>query len=279
MIQGKLLTKKAVGIIEKKLRNERLTQQDSNYLSRFVRPKLREMALINSEYLLGKLDYNPKARSIENRIKKIVLGSVKDVDAIIICGSAIQTNYRDYNDIDVIIATNRVIAKSIKEKNKLINKIEEEGKKQGLTLDVQIYAKHSIVSQYSYSPSLISQLEDSKVIYGNLKIPSKIKLSRLDLKMKLDWSEIFDESSGKDIYFALRNAILVLLLMNKKVDNYQLNNNLVNTLGPDLVSRLKNNQASKEERKLALAYLKLLTNYLEMELNKTKWENIKIENH
>jgi hypothetical protein len=51
------------------------------------------------------------------------------------------------------------------------------------------------------------------------------------------------------------------------------------SLGLDLVSRLKNDQASKDERKLALAYLKLLTNYLEAELNKAKWENIRIENH
>ena len=51
MIKNKILTEKANEIINKKLRNKKLTQQDSNYLSRFVRPKLRDMASINAEVL------------------------------------------------------------------------------------------------------------------------------------------------------------------------------------------------------------------------------------
>ena len=45
MPQNKLLTNKALKVMAKKLQNKRLTQQDSNYLSRFVRPKLRAMVL------------------------------------------------------------------------------------------------------------------------------------------------------------------------------------------------------------------------------------------
>ena len=53
-----LLTPRELGVIAKKLRNEKLTQQDSNYLSRFVRPKLREASLLDAKGLLNILEYN-----------------------------------------------------------------------------------------------------------------------------------------------------------------------------------------------------------------------------
>jgi len=279
MIENKILTDKAIEVINKKLRGERINQQDSNYLSRFVRPKLRDIASINAESLLQKLEYNPRARAIERKIKKLILKNVPNVDSIIICGSAIQTNYKEYNDIDLIIATKEILTKSLKNKNELIKKIREMSKKENLNLDIQIYSKNSILSQYQHNPSLIYQLKDSKAIYGKLKIPNKIRLSNLDLKMKLDWSEGFDIHSGtNEIYYAIRNAFLVLLLMNKRIDNYQLKQNLVNAFGSDFLNKLKNNKASKIEIKLALNYLNSLIKYLESELNNKKWGKIEIEN-
>ena len=279
-LKNKILTEKAIGIINKRLENKKLTQQDSNYLSRFIRPKLREMASINAEVLLKKLEYNPGALSIERRIKNIILKNIPKVNLIIICGSAIQTNYKEYNDIDIIVATKHILTKSLKEKNKLIENIREIGKKQSLNLDIQIYARDSILSQYPHNPLLIYQLKDSKVIYGKLEIPHQIELSNLDLKMKLDWSEgLYSYSDASEIYYAIRNAMLVLMLINKQIDNYQLRNNLISILGGDLIARLKKNQASKSEKKLALNYLNLLTKYLETELNNPKWEKIELESH
>ena len=72
--------------------------------------------------------------------------------------------------------------------------------------------------------------------------------------------------------------MLILLLMNKKVDNYKLKINLSNLLGDDLISKLRNNQASKLEKKLVLSCLNLFINYLEVELKNPKWEKIEIEN-
>jgi len=274
MIKNTILTEKAIEVINKKLKGKSLTQQDSNYLSRFVRPKLKDILSINAENLLKKLEYNPKALSIERKIKKIMLKEIQDIEAIIVCGSAIQTNYKKYNDIDIIIAI-----KTSQKDNSLKDKIIEEGKKENLNLDVQIYARSSILAQYPSNPSLIYQLKDSKVIYGKLNIPNKIRLSSLDLKMKLDWSEDLDMNSNADeIYLAIRNALLVSLLINKQVDNYQLKQNLISFLGQDLLNKLKNNQASKIEKKLSLNYLNTLTNYLEKELSKPKWEKIVIEN-
>lgn len=277
MIKSKILTRKAIEVMNKRLDNKRLTQQDSNYLSRFIRPKLRSMASINAEALLKKLEYSPKALSIERKIIDIILKNIPKVDSIIVCGSAVQTNYKEYNDIDIIVATKNVLTKSLRKKNEMIEKVKEIGKKGNLNLDIQIYAKNSILSQYSYSPALIYQLKDSKLIYGKLKITKKIKLSSLDLKMKLDWSEGLDiHSEASGIYYAIRNAMLVLLLMNKKIDNEQLRQNLVSVLGPDLLLKLKSGQESKAEKKLALNYLNLLVKYLESELNKPKWEKIEI---
>mgnify|MGYP001601456076 FL=1 len=279
MIKNKILTEKAMGIINKRLENKKLTQQDSNYLSRFIRPKLRDIVSINAEALLRKLEYNPQALSIEKKIKDIILKNVPKVNSIVVCGSAIQTNYKEYNDIDIIVATNNILTRSLKEKNKLIEKIGEIGKKESLNLDVQIYARNSILSQYPHNPSLIYQLKDSKVIYGKLKIPTKVNLSNLDLKMKLDWSEgLHSYSDASEIYYAIRNAMLVLMLINKKIDNYQLRNNLISILGHDLIIRLRKNHASKAEKKLALSYLNLLIKYLETELNNPKWEKIELEN-
>lgn len=275
MIKNSILTEKAIETINKKLNGKKLSQQDSNYLSRFVRPKLRDMLSIDAALLLKKLEYNPKALHIERKIKQIILKNIPKIDSIIICGSAIQTNYKEYRDIDVIIATKKVLPK--KEKAEIIKRIQVAGKKHSLNLDIQIYAKSPILAQYSHNPSLLYQLKDSKIIYGKLNIPNKIKLSNLDLKMKLDWSEGLDiYSTANEIYYALRNAMLVLLLMNKKIDNYQLKENLINALGPDLLSKLIDNNASKTEKKLALHYLNLLTNYLENELNKPKWEKIEL---
>ena len=220
-----ILTEREEEIINKKIKSISLTQNESNILSKYIRPKLREMSIINSKELLKKLEYNQKARSIESRIKKLVLDNVSKVDSIIVCGSAVQSNYKEYNDIDVIILTKNSI--KIQNKKEIIKKIEDYGKKENLFLDIQIYEKNSVLSQYSHNPSLIYQLKDSKVIYGKLNIPKRVSLHNLDLKMKLDWSEGLDiYSSPKEIYLALRNAMLVLLLINKKVDNMELKNTI-----------------------------------------------------
>lgn len=272
----KILTAREREIINKKIKGYSMTQNESNILSKFVRPKLKEINQIDSDALLRKLEYNQKAKSIENEIKKIILKNVPQVDSIIICGSAIQNNYKEYNDIDVIVATKKIIANK-KKIREIIKKVEMAGREESLNLDVQIYAKKLILFKYSHNPSLIYQLKDSKTIYGKLKRYEKVNLTGLDLRMKLDWSEGLDINSGADeIYYAVRNAMLVLLLMNKKIDNHKLRENLINVFGYDLLAKLRSNKASKLEKKLALNYLNLMVNYLETELKKPKWEKIEI---
>ena len=105
MQNNQILTVREREVINKKLNNLRLNQQDSNYLSRFVRPKLKKIKQLDADYLLNRLNYNPKSLSIDKKIKNIILKNLKQVQAIILYGSIIQTGYQDYNDIDVLIIT------------------------------------------------------------------------------------------------------------------------------------------------------------------------------
>ena len=108
-MENRILTPRELEVINKKLKNEKITQLDSNILTRSIRPKLKEIITINANYLLERLSYNPKNRAIENQIKKIILNNIVQVEAIILIGSAIQTSYNNYNDIDIIIITKNKI--------------------------------------------------------------------------------------------------------------------------------------------------------------------------
>ena len=275
MVKYSILTEREKEIINKKLRGLSLTQNESNILSKSVRNKLREICKINARALLDKLEYNQIAKSIEKKIKKLVLGNMKDVKAVLIYGSAIQTNYKYYNDIDIFIITNKKTWNSIGDKYDLIIKLTDLAKKIDLDLDIQIIDLNSFHYEYSHSPSLIYQLKDSKIIYGKIKIPSKAELSKLDLRMKLDWSDIDDEDSkGKEIYQALRNVILVRLLLNKIVDNGLLREEVNKELGDGIVNKLKNNEASKSEKRWVLKYIKHLAEKTDEEIKSVKWEKI-----
>jgi len=114
MIKQSILTKTEKKVIQKKLNNERMTKQDSYYLSVSIRPKLREMSLMNPKELLVKMKYNQKAVSIEKKVKNRILKKIKNTKAIILYGSVVQTNYSEYKDIDILIITKNKIGKDQK---------------------------------------------------------------------------------------------------------------------------------------------------------------------
>ena len=272
-----ILTRKELEVINKKLTGKKLSQQDSNYLSRFVRPKLKEIQGIDAKLLLDKLEYNQKIFSIEKRIKKIILKKVKDVEAIVIYGSTIQTNYKDYNDVDVLIIVRRKFWEKLSEKYRRILEIKKQAEKYSINLDLEVYNKKEFYEAYPSSPSLIYQLKDKKVIYGKLKLPERIDLRNINLQMKLDWSDIEDiEPKGVDIYKALRNVILVSLLLNKIIDNEKLKESLNKEIGENLIQKLRNNEQSKIEEKLALVYLRELSKKLRERWGGELWGKIEL---
>ena len=280
MIKESILTKRELEVIRKKLQNKRLNQQDSNYLSKYVRKKLRKISEIEPEYLLKRLEYNQKAISIENKIKKIILKELMKVEAIVLYGSAIQTSFNRYNDIDVLVLTKTKKWNTLNEKYKIISRLEKDAKKEYLKLDIQIIEKKAFYYQYPTNISLIYQLKDHKVIYGKIKLPDKLEISKINLRMKTDWSEIVDENSeGNEIYHAIRNILLVRLLLKKTINNYLLQKELINQIGINLLNRLKENEASKIEKFVALNYLKKLVDITNKEILESKWEKIILSNH
>lgn len=273
-MENTIITRREMNVINKKFNNHRLSQLDSNVLTRSIRPKLRQIMEIDAGNLLKRLDYNVNSIHIEEKIRKAVMGNVNNVVAIIVIGSAVQTSYRAYNDIDVIVVTKNKIWGNESERNKIIDNMEKIGKKEEIKLDIQIISKKALLGQYPTNPSLIYQLKDCKIILGDIKIPNKINMPKLYLKMKLDWSDPYEGIKGREIYECIRNTWLVRLLMSKVVDNYRLSGVLANDLGNYLLERLKNNKESLIERKFALSYLNSLIKETENKLKEAKWEKI-----
>lgn len=273
----KILTEKEMKIIEKKLSNKKLSQIERNRLSRSIRPKLREMSLIDSKNILQKVNYNQKAMSIENKIKDIIKKNINELDSIIIYGSAIQTNYNKYNDIDIIVVTKSKIYNNEVDKYKKIKKIKDILKDNSIISDIEIISKNNLIKSYKNSPTLIYELKDSKIIYGKIKMPNEIEIYNIDLHMKLDWSKIPNvKPSGKEIYNALRNTVLVRLLLNKIVDNSKLKESLYDELGKNLIERLRNNEQSNEELKYSISYLNKLTEDTRKQIKGELWEKIEL---
>lgn len=269
----RILTKKERKIIEKKLSNKKLTQVESNRLSKAIRPKLKEISAIDAEELLKKMEYNQKAYSIEKSIIKVIKENLSEVDAIILYGSVVQNNYHNYNDIDImIVSKNRIKPEIVKWRK--IKELKYILKNNHITADIEIISRKNLIASYKNSPTLIYQLKDHKVIYGNIKIPNKIEIYNIDLIMKLDWSDLIERPAGEEIYSSLRNTILVRLLLNKIIDNRKLKESLYDELGKNLINKLKNNQESKIERKLALNYLKNLIEDTRKQIKGDLWEKI-----
>ncbi len=276
MAKGRILTEKELEVIRKRLSHKKLNQQDSNRLSRQVRPKLREMVSINPEKLLNKLDYKPKIKAIEKKTVETIKEKILELDAVILYGSAVQTNYNEYNDIDILIITKKEVYKRLADKIKKAKEIEIAlgGKK--INADIQIYDKKTLKESYPRNPGLIYQLKDHKVIYGKLVLKKNIKMFNIDLHMKLDWSNIEQNSEGREIYKAIRNVILVRLLLSRIIDNEKLKESLNNELGRNLIERLKNNKESKLDRKIALHYLDYILKLTRKEIKGGLWEKLEL---
>ena len=83
----------------------------------------------------------------------------------------------------------------------------------------------------------------------------------------------FIKSSSSDK--ALRNIILVRLLLNNIVDNKKLKESLNDELGKNLIEKLKDNKASKREKIFALNFLSELSQKTREELKGELWARIK----
>lgn len=285
MISNKslLLTQREITTINKKLGNKKLTQQDSNYLSRFVRPKLKEMAQLDAELLLNQLKYNQKAISIEKKTISLILKNINYVSSITIYGSAIYTNYTDYKDIDVLVVVKKTSWNKLGEKLLLAKKIE---KASNLKLDIKIYTEDFIYHSYSNNISLIYELASSKTIYGIIKHPNKVLISPLYLRMQADYSVMVLDNivelglthiSARDIYSAIRNLQIIKLIIDKIVDNCRLNKLMYEDLGKNILIQLRSNKASLKVKEIAHIYLEELYMETMRKIEKQEKSNVNIK--
>src|SRR3989338_5225980 len=177
-----LWTRREQEVIDKKLNKMKLTQQDSNYLSRYVRPKLKEMSLIDSKSLLRRLEYNQKIKAIETKIKMLILKNLENVSSITLYGSVVYSDYTNFKDIDALVTVRKKFWKKMGEKYRKAWELEKEGKRQHLKLHIQIYSDEAVYYSYPWNISLVYQLKDSKTIYSILKHPSKIEIPKLEIR-------------------------------------------------------------------------------------------------
>jgi len=274
-----VLTEKEIKVINKKLLGKKLSQQDSNYLSRYVRPKLREISSIDSKMLLNKMEYHQKSLSTETRIKTTILKCLENVSAIILYGSAIQNNYSDYNDIDILIIVKKKFWEKLDEKYKKIIEIKKQLKENLINADLEVYDLKTFKRAYPSSPSLIYQLKDSRMIYGNIHLSKRLEIPKIELRMKADYSIIEKNTSSPEIYKAIRNLVLITLVMRKIVNNRTLLEFLNEEIGANLAYKLKTDTASAIEKKIALLHLNRILTYVLESLKEAKWEKIVLSNH
>ncbi len=278
-----LLTRREMEVIDKRLKQKKLSQQDSNYLSRFVRPKLREMSLIDSRLLLKKLEYNQKIKAVENKVRRLILANMRDVVSITLYGSIVYSNYTSHKDIDVLVSVKSKFWKTLGEKYRLIAKIKNQAK--GLNLDIKIYHNKDIYESYPTNITLIYELSDSKTIYGALEYPKIVHIDNAVLKFHMDYSysillDIKENGAsglhGKEIYSAIRNLWIIRFIMKKIVDNRQLIAILNYELGESMINSLKEGAASKAKKEMASIYLEELYGRTEKDIGKVneeiKWE-------
>ncbi|MBI4454091.1 nucleotidyltransferase domain-containing protein [Candidatus Woesearchaeota archaeon] len=281
--QSLLLTNREIIAINKKLGNKKLTQQDSNYLSRFVRPKLKEIAQLDAELLLNQLEYNQQAISIEKKIISLILKNITSVSSITIYGSAIYTNYTGYKDIDVLVVVKNPSWNKLGEKLLMEKKIEKTSK---LKLDIKIYTEDFIYHSYSNNISLIYELASSKTIYGIIKHPKKVLISPLYLRMQADYSVMVLDNiaeiglthiSARDIYSAIRNLLIIKLISYKVVDNCRLNKVMYEDLGKNILAKLRSNNASLKVKEIAHLYLEELYMEIMKKIENLEKNNLNIE--
>ena len=171
-----ILSKREIEVVQKRLNNQHITQTESNYLSRSIRQKLKSAEFAASAQLLSLLDYRRKKyERSEKVLKNSILEAAQDITpnikAIVLFGSYIRNCHTNYRDIDVNIILDKKIWKTSAEKHRLESNIE---KAIDIKTDVNLIAYKELLETLPYSPLLQTELEDHKVIYGEMTLKKKI---------------------------------------------------------------------------------------------------------
>ena len=271
-----ILSRREIEVVIKRLKNKHITQTESNYLSRSIRPKLKAAEFASSSKLLSLLDYRRNKYEREDSVlKRSILLALKDiiqnVQAVVIFGSYIMNNHTDYQDIDIMVVLKRKIWGSVIEKHKIEEKISHS---LIFKADIILNNYEDLKEVFPFSPLLQTQLEYSKVIYSKLNLPNKIIINKPYLYSKLLDTEFILECGkdleGKYIYNGIRTCLSIQMFINRKISNELIIKTIENNIGKETADNLRRNKANDLQRNISLRYLKYLYNCIEKELRWVK---------
>jgi len=269
-----ILSDREIEVVRKRLQNQHITQTESNYLSRSIRPKLKAAQIATSLGLLSLLNYRRKKYERENKIIKNKLLDYFNknlnkaiIKAVVLYGSYVQNRHTNYRDIDVLIILNKKIWKTSAEKYRLEKNIE---KNIDLDIDAHLVLYKDLIKVFPYSPLLQTELGHYELIYGNFNLKKKIIINKQYLYTKLLEVELILEL-GKHIepryiYNALRTCVSIKLFINKIVSNKLIIDNITGNLGHLTTKSLIENKANIVQKEIALKYLTYLYKNLEKKL-------------
>ena len=274
-----ILSNREIEVVLKRLDNEHITQTESNYLSRSIRPKLKSAEFAVSAELLSLLDYRRKRYEREDSllkekiIKAVKKGLADDIKAIILFGSYIRNSHTNYRDIDVMVVLNNKTWKNSAEKHRLEMAIESSI---DVKTDINLIVYDELISLLPYSPLLQTELEDYNIVYGDIKLTKKIIIDKEYLyKRLLEVEYVLELGKNikpKYIYNAIRDCLSIELFLKKMINNKLIMQTIKNNIGKSTVESLMDNKADLIQKDIALKYLKYLYTKLEAALKNEQKE-------
>ena len=274
-----ILSNREIEVVLKRLDNEHITQTESNYLSRSIRPKLKSAEFAVSAELLSLLDYRRKRYEREDSllkekiIKAVKKGLADDIKAIILFGSYIRNSHTNYRDIDVMVVLNNKTWKNSAEKHRLEMAIESSI---DVKTDINLIVYDELISLLPYSPLLQTELDDYNIVYGDIKLTKKIIIDKEYLyKRLLEVEYVLELGKNikpKYIYNAIRDCLSIELFLKKIINNKLIMQTIKNNIGKSTVESLMDNKADLIQKDIALKYLKYLYTKLEAALKNEQKE-------
>lgn len=265
-----ILSPKEIQTLIKRLKNKPITQTESNYLSRSIRPKLQAAEQAASLNLLPKINYKRKKyQRSDIYLKKQILNAAPknmrpDIEAIILYGSYLENNRTDYNDIDILIVLNKKTWKNLKEKSLLKEKIE---KNTNIPVDITLLTSKELKESLPYNPILQNQLQTHKLLHGKIKLSKITKINKPYL-YKLSGEieaikELSDSMSPRQLYYGIRTALAILFFLQKTLNNKKIIQEIKQNIGEKTFNGLKQDTLTKLQKQIVLLYLNHLYAQLE----------------
>src|SRR3989344_6416866 len=198
----------------------------------------------------------------ENFVKEIFssLAGFSDIRQVFIVGSFL-TNKIDYNDLDVLLITDKNI------ETKIYNLLIEKFNIKFHVITIPAHRFEYLIYSCPLTRSMLSYFVSNK----EFNLPEEIKIDKNHIRYLLMTPEdLLKVNPGSRAYYdSIRRLITIeMFLENKPADILEINKNLANIVGDKLVSLIKNNEPIEKEQ---IAFLrKIIKEKLSTIKNKLK---------